>query len=151
MAARASDTGLRPNVRVRHLLLIAACLTTGVAGSLTAHETDAHPATDAPMIGLDGPDLDACGGIGSIKRLEPDLAVFERPEDYAREKDRLPAGTLVWLCQGRGAWQGVVYATGEFQDLGDCRVSSPIATPRVYDGPCASGWVVASSINLVAG
>jgi len=111
----------------------------------------ANDRNQVPMIGLDGPDMDACGGIGAITHFEADLAVRERPDEYSREKDRLPIRTLVWLCQPEGDWQGIVYATGEYQELGDCKVSTPIAAPRPYDGPCAFGWVTARNLSLVAG
>lgn len=104
-----------------------------------------------PMIGSDGPNLDACGGIGRVATLGPHLTVRERPEDYAREKDRLIPNTLVWLCEGGDDWQGIVYPKGEHQDLGDCRVSSPVAAPQPYSGPCRSGWVLARDLRLVAG
>lgn len=104
-----------------------------------------------PVIGGDGPELDACGGIGRIATYEGDLDVFHEPDRYSRKKDALPARTLVWLCEGAEEWQGIVYPTGEFQELGDCRVSSPVAEPRAYDGPCEYGWVEASSLQLVAG
>lgn len=114
--------------------------------SVAASERD-----QAPMIGLDGAQTDACGGIGSVTTWEADLPVREQPDDYAREKDRLPIRTLVWLCEAAGDWQGIVYATGEFQELDDCRVSSPVAEPRRYAGPCAFGWVAARNLSLVAG
>ena len=37
------------------------------------------------------------------------------------------------------------------QELGDCRVSRPVAEPVAYEGPCGWGWVKASSIELLAG
>ncbi len=125
----------------------------------------ASPATAAepeqiPLIGSEGPTEDACIGVGTIRTLDPDLPVRERPERYARQKDKLAPATLVWICEkcegvgidGEGEdWQGIVYPTGEFQELGDCRVSSPVVSPRPYDGPCRSGWVRASDIRLVTG
>jgi len=111
-------------------------------------------AEQVPLIGNEGPDLDACIGIGRVSTLEPDLAVREQPGDYARQKDRLPHSTLVWLCEKGGGengedWQGIVYPSGEYQDLGDCRVSSPVPEPRPYAGPCRFGWVIARDIRLV--
>ena len=113
---------------------------------LVANERD-----QVPMVGVDGADMDACGGIGAIINFEPELSVRERPDEYAREKDRLPIRTLVWLCEASGDWQGIVYATGEFQELDDCKVSSPVAAPRPYAGPCAFGWVIARNLSLVSG
>lgn len=106
-------------------------------------------------MGRDGPDLDACGGIGRVSGLNPEgdnfLSVRAAPALRAKETDRLHTATLVWLCDVDGDWQGIVYASGAFQELGDCRVSSPVAEPHAYDGPCKSGWVAAKYLSLVAG
>ncbi len=104
-----------------------------------------------PVVGGDGPESDACGGIGSVATYEDLLAVHSEPDEYSRQKAELPPRTLVWLCEGMEEWQGIVYPTGEFQDLGDCRVSSPVSEPRDYNGPCEHGWVLARSLQLVAG
>jgi len=108
-----------------------------------------------PFIGQDGPELDACGGIGSVSgrdsRGRETLAVLERPDEYARKKEDLPPRTLVWLCDAKGEWQGIVYPSGNFQELSDCRVSSPVAQPQAYGGPCKAGWVEARRLQLVAG
>lgn len=106
-----------------------------------------------PMIGRDGPEADGCGGIGQVSGLLPRNAEFlvvrERPEDYGRKKGELLPRTLVWLCDARDDWQGIVYPTEENQELGDCRTSSPVAAPEPYSGPCASGWIPARHINLL--
>lgn len=104
-----------------------------------------------PIVGADGPQSDACGGIGRVATLAPEVVVRARPDDDAGKKERLAPDTLVWLCENGGEWQGIVYPTGEFQDLGDCRVSSPVAEPEPYSGPCRSGWVPARELRLVAG
>ena len=114
---------------------------------------EAAPASDVrvPIIGLEGPAVDACGGIARIATYEDEEVVRERPEEGALEVDTLPHRSLVWLCQAEGEWQGIVYPSGDFQELGDCRVSSPIAESRPYDGPCRHGWVIAANLQLVAG
>lgn len=122
--------------------------------SLAAPVQAAEP--EIPVkVGRDGPELDACGGIGRVARLNPEgdnfLAVRERPTTEAPEKDRLGPRTLVWLCDGQGEWQGIVYPSGAYQDLGDCRVGSPVPAEAPYDGPCRSGWVHSRFIELVAG
>lgn len=113
----------------------------------------AAPASDprVPMIGLEGPDADACGGIARVATYAAEEPVRERPADEALESDRLPHETLVWLCEGAGEWQGVVYPSGDFQELGDCEVSGAIAERRPYDGPCRHGWVLAQNLHMVAG
>lgn len=107
-----------------------------------------------PQVGRDGPELDACGGVARVSRVNPTgdglLPVFPQPDDRVRPKDRLVPDTLVWLCDAQDAWQGIVYASGPFQELGDCRVSSPVAQPQAYSGPCRSGWVPAKFLFVVA-
>ena len=120
----------------------------------------AAAAEQIPLIGSEGPAQDACIGVGTIITLDEHLPVRERLDRYARQKDKLPRATLVWICE-KGAsieaggasedWQGIVYPTGEFQELGDCKVSRPVAAPEPYAGPCRSGWVPARDLRLVAG
>ncbi|MFV0644694.1 MAG: hypothetical protein ACK5NN_09375 [Sphingomonadaceae bacterium] len=122
----------------------------------------APPATESsgaelrvPLIGVDGPELDACGTIGRITGLEKErlteLPVKAAPSAEAARTDILHQADLVWLCEADGEWQGIVYATGEFQDLGDCRVSIPVPTPLQYSGPCSSGWISGHYIHIVTG
>lgn len=115
----------------------------------------ANEQQQVPQVGLEGPDSDACIGVGRVSRgnlpREGRLPVYPVPSDEGRAGDHLASDTLVWLCEVAGDWQGIVYASGEFQELGDCRVSTPVTTPRAYVGPCRSGWVAASSLQLVAG
>lgn len=107
-----------------------------------------------PVVGLEGPEADACSGIGRVTGLDPTgeyaLKVHEAPDLAARETDTLKTASLVWLCEADGAWQGIVYAAPG-GDLGDCRVSTPVARPEPYSGPCRQGWVEARYIQLVAG
>jgi hypothetical protein len=123
------------------------------AGLVTPAQA-ADPATPV-TIGREGPDLDACSAIGRVERLGAPpfdkLTVRERAEPTAAPTDRLARGTMVWLCDGQGDWQGVVYPSGPYQELGHCRVGSPVPEPRAYDGPCRQGWVVSRNVELVAG
>ncbi len=116
-----------------------------------APEAEEYGEGRVPMIGLQGPHLDACGGIGRVSGAGTVQPAREGPASNTRVSEKLPRGTMVWLCEAAGEWQGVVYASGEFQEIGDCRVSSPIAVPRSYDGPCKSGWILAKNIELLAG
>jgi len=107
------------------------------------------------MVGLQGPDTDACPGIGRIAIFEPKKGDFMRVYTEAHEaapvKDKIDLSTLVWLCEADEGWQGIVYPSGQFQDLGDCRVSATLPKPAPYDGPCQFGWVEAKYIELTAG
>lgn len=116
-----------------------------------APEAVVHEEGRAPMVGLAGPSEDACLGIGRIAGGEPEQTVHEGPGEDTRVKDDLPSDTIVWLCEAADEWQGIVFADAEFQELGDCRVSRPVAEPVAYEGPCGWGWVKASSIELLAG
>ena len=115
------------------------------------HPKDSHPVT----VGGEGPELDACVAVGRVTGLDPEgdnyLAVRARPHLSGHENDRLDPATLVWLCDKDGDWQGIVYPHGAYQDLGDCRVSSPVTAPEPYGGPCRQGWVLAKYLDLVAG
>ena len=126
--------------------LIAVLATFGPAGPAETGEI-------VPLIGLDGPQADGCGGIGQVSGLLPNgaefLTVRERPEDYGRKKGELAPRSLIWLCDARDDWQGIVYPTGDDQELGDCRTSSAVAVPEPYSGPCESGWIPARQIQLV--
>ncbi|WP_374405649.1 hypothetical protein [Pelagerythrobacter sp.] len=131
--------------------LLAIALLAGQGFGPPAPDTVQASDVRVPMIGLEGPVTDACGGIARIATYDEDEIVRERPDAEALETDTLPPRSLVWLCEGEGEWQGIVYPSGEFQELGDCRVSSPIAESRPYDGPCRHGWVTAANLQLVAG
>ncbi len=108
-----------------------------------------------PLIGVDGPDMDACTALGKIsakdEKHEKWHSVRAVASSNARQKDELAPATLVWLCEAKGEWQGIVYPAGQFQDIGDCRVGSPVDKPQPYSGPCAYGWIEADAIQLVAG
>ncbi len=124
--------------------------------SMTAvHDEDYSDAGRIPVIGLQGPDSDACPAIGRIAMFEPKkgdfMRVYTDSSDLAPIKDQLQLSSLVWLCEADEGWQGIVYPKNETQDLGDCRVSAALSDPEPYNGPCNFGWVEAKYIELVAG
>ena len=127
-----------------------------LAGLGAASPVLAQDGVVVPVIGREGPGSDGCIAIGRILAFATSASAIEpvraAPSAQARRVDQLPARTLVWLCEddSSGDFQGIVYPSGAHQQLGDCRVSSPIATPRPYDGPCRHGWVAARSIVLVS-
>ncbi len=108
-----------------------------------------------PVIGLEGPQADACPGIGRINALEPRkgdlLRVRAEANEGSQVTDELNVATLVWLCEADDDWQGIVYPKGQFQELGDCRVSAALSAPEPYAGPCQFGWVQAKYVELVTG
>lgn len=99
------------------------------------------------------PELDACVSVGRIVGLDPKgdnfLAVREGAGSTRREVDRLGAGDLVAICDGRGPWLGVVYPAQGTRT--DCGVSSPQPERTPYGGPCRSGWVHGRFVDVVAG
>ena len=100
-------------------------------------------------------ELDACTSIGHGKAA---LIVRPKPSSAARVSDRLLPSHLIWICEERGnaRWYGIVYgpAAKSRSKTGvppACGVSSPIARPTLYRGPCKSGWVSAGSVEMIAG
>lgn len=126
-----------------------------VIGVFAAQAAMAADGDRPVLVGRDGPELDACASVGRVTRPDPEkdsyLSVYARPDDNGGEADRVAGGNLVWLCDSDGDWQGIVYPSGPWQDLGDCRVSSPQHAPGPYAGPCRQGWVQARNLELVAG
>ncbi len=96
-------------------------------------------------------DLDACGSVGQVHRLNPDgdnfLAVREGPGSAHPMIDKLYTDAQVFMCDQNGAWIGIVYGP----DNVDCGVGTPIADRQSYSGACASGWVHGRYIKLIAG
>ena len=132
-------------------MIVALALALSPAAGPPAPEAETFAEPRAPMIGLDGPEFDACGGLGRIGGAYRKQAIRNAPSEKAKTSETLEKSTMVWLCEAEGDWQGIVYASGEFQDTGDCRVSSPVAEPRPYDGPCRMGWVLAKDVEFLAG
>lgn len=105
-------------------------------------------------IGLEGPDLDACGSYGVITGLNPDgdnfLSVRSAPSTDGEELDRITADTGVSLCESTLGWIGIVYENSGKEGLG-CETGSPVASVRPYRGPCRSGWVSERFVQVIAG
>ena len=95
------------------------------------------------------PDLDACGGLGQISGNGPQ-AVHAGPGNQHAVIARLQPGTPAWLCDsaGDGQWIGIVHADDPDQD---CGVSVAVPAHQPYRGPCRSGWVRATAVQLLAG
>jgi len=117
----------------------------------------AHAAApDRPVrIGLAGPDLDACLSVGEVTGLNPRgdnfLAVRAAPSTGAPMLARLRKGHRVQVCEeAAGGWLGIVYDRDPGGER-DCGTGSPVPRPRAYRGPCASGWVSARYVTIIAG
>lgn len=132
------------------ILVSAILLVAQMAGPPAPQVAETAAARDV-RIGADGPEFDACGGLGRITGPDRVQIVRSAPDDRAGEVSQLDRRSFVWLCEAEGEWQGIVYPEGDYQDIADCRVSGPVAEPQGYEGPCRSGWVRARNIELLAG
>lgn len=122
-----------------------------LAAALPATGQGDSPETPVRVGG--SPDLDACAGVGVVMpprgSASGAAAVLTSPVGGGETLDRLSAGRLVHLCEGRGDWAGIVYHADE--GPGECGVSSPLVKRRAYGGPCRSGWMRTSRLSLAAG
>ena len=104
------------------------------------------------MIGADT-ELDACPSTGEVRGLDRRgqnyLSVRAAPSQRAHELARIGRGQIVWICDvsaGPG-WYGVVYRRGGNRRCG----LGHVRRMRPYAGPCASGWVSARYVTIIAG
>jgi hypothetical protein len=117
---------------------------------LTSTGLRAKPALRTePVMLLADANMDACSGRADIIGNAPQ-AVHGGPSPSHPVIDRLPAGTSVWLCDGRHypAWTGIIYSSDPTLD---CNVSAPVDHDQTYRGPCESGWVPSNALELTAG
>jgi hypothetical protein len=114
-----------------------------------------HPSQPV-IIGLGGPNLDACGSNARVVGLNPHgdnfLAVKSAPRMDAPRIDKLGPDFEVYVCQKSkdGKWAGVVYEP-DGQPSANCRVTGPADRPQPYSGRCQSGWVYSKYIDVYAG
>ncbi|MBK8283680.1 MAG: integron [Ahniella sp.] len=97
------------------------------------------------------PDLDACLSMARVVEAGgTGLAVRAAPDGAAAVTDEIAVGAVVFLCDTSEdeVWSGVVYPQTEDQD---CGLGSGVETPKPYDGPCKSGWVLADRVPVEAG
>ncbi|MEL7188081.1 MAG: integron [Pseudomonadota bacterium] len=106
------------------------------------------------MVGHDGPDFDACASIGQVHGLKNDgdgfLSVRIAPGTASKERDQLPNGIRLSLCDAHEDWYGVVYQKPG-DDLADCGTGTPSAYVGAYRGPCRYGWVHKYFVEHLAG
>jgi hypothetical protein len=130
--------------------VLLAC-TLAVFGSFAAGRERAVPV----MIG-GSEELDACGGWAEVSGLNPKgdgfLAVRSGPGTDYPMRDRLREGDGVYVCRSApgSKWLPIVYPR-RGQDPAECAVSSGVAQPVEYRGPCGYGWVRADWIKVLAG
>lgn len=88
---------------------------------------------------------DAACVLGKVN-VSTFASIRTAPKPDAKELDRLNSETLVQMCDGRGAWTGVVYGT----NTNSC-VPDAVAKAFNYKGPCKSGWIATRLTTVVAG
>lgn len=142
-AGMAATRARRPRI-TRTILAISAAL-----AAATMSVPAAAQGLDVPvMIGGEA-DLDACGGVGRIARLNPRgdgfLAVRTGPGTDYPQIDELYNGNVVILCDQNGRWLGVVYGGS------NCGTSSPVPRRMAYRGPCRAGWIFDRYVDFIAG
>ena len=105
-------------------------------------------------IGELGPNFAACNARGATRQrggAEP-VPVRAAPFDQGDQIAVLPPGAEFFICSRTNdqRWFGIVYDEGG-QASERCGVSAPVAARRIYQGPCAAGWVASSSVRLISG
>ena len=105
-------------------------------------------------IGDLGPSFAACNARGATRDRAGGGAVAVRaaPFEPAEQIDALAPGSEFFICSRTHdqRWFGIVYDEGG-EASERCGVSSPVARRRIYQGPCAAGWVPSSLVRLVSG
>jgi hypothetical protein len=139
--------------------LLAACGQAVPVGNAAADANDTAPDTVTPSaapvrIGELGANFAACGAAGTTRHLETGerLPVRSAPFETAAQTGQVAAGAEFFVCTRSvdQQWLGIVYdASGRLEAR--CGVGDPVADRRDYGGPCASGWVSAPFVRLVAG
>ena len=93
-------------------------------------------------------EFDACGGSGVVLATTT-LITFSKSGQM--QFGAVPINTIVSMCdqsgEGEEAYIGIVYGLKNQ----NCGVSSPVKNKQDYKGPCKSGWIKKSFIELIAG
>lgn len=104
------------------------------------------------QIGLDGPNVEACGRFGEITGLNTEresfVVVRNAPDSDADEVGRVSNGTGIAVCENANGWLGIVYLRSGV-DGANCGVSEPVPRPQDYNGSCRSGWINRNFYELV--
>lgn len=117
-------------------VIVAACVATyfyvaKVGVTVTADESD-----------------DMCGAYARVKgKPDEEIALKSRPSSFSRTLANISNGAGLLLCEEDNGWHGVIVIEG--QD--DCLDRDNRNVPRHYGGPCISGWLPGSQVELIAG
>jgi type IV secretory pathway TrbL component len=121
------------------------------ASANTAANTSAPAgAARAVMMGGDA-ELDLCGSTARVKTGRTAI-VREAPNAGAREIERLPAGTVLHICDPEletSDWAGVAY---KLDSAAGCDLGRPSADEVPVPASCPSGWVqFGEDVEQIAG
>lgn len=127
-------------------------------GSVSANlAAGGSPISPRPvMVGVDA-ELDKCPSMGRSSATRA-LVVRTAPHPSAGEAERVSRVTDIAICDQderndpQASWYAIVYpATGD--DLGGCGLGGTSAGNGgvAYSGPCKSGWVRSTDIEVIAG
>lgn len=138
------------------LAAVACSRSSGVANEAALYNDSVvalDPTTQPVTIGENGASFPACATRGETINLSPDgeatLPVRRAPFAEADAIARLGPGSRVFLCTRSmdQRWQGVVIPPDDRPDA-DCGVAAPVAAAQPYAGPCRSGWVASSFVQV---
>lgn len=154
----ATESATPPGLCAAALVAVcAAALATASVSAVAQSAAVQNAKREMPVrVGMDHPDLDACGAWAEVRGLKPDgdgfLAVRSGPGAGFALRDRLREGDTFFLCaeSADGQWVSIVYPR-KGQGASACGVSSPVPRPTAYRGPCAYGWVHVRWVNVLAG
>lgn len=105
-------------------------------------------------IGELGPSFAACNARGAARDRSGagPVPVRAAPYDQGGQIAALAPGAEFFICSRTNdqRWFGIVYDEGG-QASERCAVSAPVPARRIYQGPCAAGWVASASVRLISG
>lgn len=108
------------------------------------------------MIGIDA-ELDVCPSTGRSNATRP-VTVRTAPNPAAGEADRITRAVNIAICDQddrsnpQAGWYAIVYSTTG-DDTRECGLNGAAAGNGgvAYNGPCKSGWVRSTDIEVIAG
>jgi hypothetical protein len=105
-------------------------------------------------IGELGASFAACNARGTTRdRVSAGaLPVRAAPYEQGEQIAALAPGSQFFICSRTNdqRWFGIVYDEGG-EATERCGVSAPVSERRIYQGPCAAGWVPSASVRLDSG
>lgn len=124
-------------------------------GIEAARQDPAVAVTATPVrIGELGPNFDACGAVGTTRRVAAGeaLPVLAAPFSTAAQTGSLPSGGRFFICSRSldQKWLGIVFDEAGGIASG-CGVDRPAPSRRAYAGACRSGWVSSALVKTIAG